>query len=173
MIQRAKKYTEKEIKALKPQDFLNLINEAKKELKNDPIMKKVFKKHKVGMEFIDLVPIRFGDIEVSATTSHGIITLNYKLLLDGDFDRDYGYLIHEIVHYLQQCFGKGPTQGADDGDYLENSYEKEGFQYQIEYIADNYGEDEADDYVSELLDHHKVRNKKERQEKKDSLMNKV
>jgi hypothetical protein len=136
-------------------------------------MKKAFKDHEVDIDFIDHIPVQFGDIDVSATTSHGTVTLNYKLLVDGDFFKDYGYLIHEFVHVLQQCFGKRPTQGADDGEYLENPAEQEGFQYQIKYIDNKFGPNKAEDYVDQLLDHHSVRDSKDREDKKDVLMNKT
>lgn len=173
MIQGSKKYTIKDVKSKSPKALLNLINRAKKYLKNDPVMKKAFKDHGVDIDFIDLIPVKFGDIDVSATTSHGVVTLNYKLLVDGDFFKDYGYLIHEFVHVLQQCFGDKPTQGADDGDYLENPAEQEGFQYQIKYIDKKFGPNKAEDYVEQLLDHHEVNNSNERKDKKEDLMSKV
>lgn len=173
MIQGSKKYTLKEVKSKSPKALLSLINRAKKYLKKDPVMISAFKDHGVDIDFIDLIPVQFGDIDVSATTSHGVVTLNYKLLVDGDFFKDYGYLIHEFVHVLQQCFGKKPTRGADDGEYLENPAEQEGFQYQIEYIDDKFGPNKAEDYVEQLLDHHSVKEKKDRRRKKDILMNKV
>lgn len=173
MIQGKRKYTIQEIKQKSPKSFLNLINRAKKFLKKDEVMKKVFKDFDVDISFIDLIPMRFGDLDVSATTSHGIITLNYKLLADGDFFKDYGYLIHEISHYLQQCFRKTPTQGAEEGEYLDNPDEQEGFQNQIEYISKEFGDEEAEEYVEGLLDHHDIDSRKERKEKKDVLMSKV
>ncbi len=172
MIQGKKKYTIEEIKRKPPEFFLNLIQQAKDELKKDSVMKKVFKDHDVDMEFLDFIPVKFGKIKVSATTVGGVIALNYKLLLDGVFFEDYGYLVHEITHYLQQCFRDHPTQGAEDGDYLDNPDEKEGFQYQIKYIHDEFGDDKAEEYVEELMDHHEVE-KEEREDKKDSLMSKI
>jgi hypothetical protein len=173
MIQGKKKYTIEEIKKRSPKSLLNIINRAKKFLKTDEVMKKVFQDFGVDISFLDLIPMRFGDIEVSATTSHGIITLNYKLLADGDFFKDYGYLIHEVSHYLQQCFKNKPTKGADEGEYLDNPDEQEGFQNQIEYISREFGDNQAEKYVEGLLDHHDIDSKKERKEKKDVLMSKV
>jgi hypothetical protein len=173
MIQGKKKYTIKEIKSKSPKALLSLINRAKKFLKKNDVMKQVFKDNGVDISFLDYIPIKFGDIDVSATTSHGIITLNYKLLLDGDFFKDYGYLVHEISHYLQQCFRNKPTQGAEEGKYLDNPDEQEGFQNQIQYIAEEFGDHEADKYVEGLLDHHDIDSKKERRNKKDVLMNKI
>jgi hypothetical protein len=112
----------------------------------------------------------FSDLDVSAKTVKGVVYLNYKLLCDGDFYKDYGYLTHEYTHALQQCTGKGPTKGSDDGEYLDNKYEVEGFQNQVEYMANEFGEDEAEDYVDNLLEHHEITNKKEKAKKKDQLM---
>lgn len=173
MIQGSKKITLKEIKQKSPGALLKLINRAKNYLKKDKVMIKAFQDHGVDINFIDVIPVKFGDIDVSATTSHGVVTLNYKLLLDGDFFKDYGYLIHEFVHVLQQCFGKKPTQGADEGEYLENPAEQEGFQYQIKYIDDKFGPDKANQYVEQLLDHHDIKDSQDREEKKDDLMSKV
>ncbi len=173
MEQGKKKYNLKKIKSRSPNYFLNMINRAKEDLKKNSVLKQVFKENEVSIDFLDLIPMKFGDLEVVATTSHGIITLNYKLLQDGIFDKDYGYLIHEISHYLQQCFRNKPTQGAEDGDYLENPDEQEGFQNQIMYIAEEFGEEEAENYVDDLLEHHDVKNKKEKKNKKDVLMSKI
>jgi hypothetical protein len=95
------------------------------------------------------------------------------LLQDGDFLHDYGYLIHEISHYLQQCFRNKPTQGAESGSYLDNPDEQEGFQNQIKYISEEFGKNKAESYVEELLEHHDIENKKEKKNKKDVLMSKV
>ncbi len=173
MIQGKKKYTISELKSQPPQFFLNLINDAKGILKKDKVMRGVFKDHDVDISFLDLIPIKFDKLKVSATTSRGVISLNYKLLLDGVFHEDYGYLIHEVTHYLQQCFGDRPTKGAENGSYLDNEDEQEGFQYQVKYISEEFGEDEADEYVDNLLDHHDIDKKQEREDKKDTLMSKI
>lgn len=120
-------------------------------------------------EIIDLIPIRFGDIDVSAKTVRGIIVLNKKLLLDDNFENNIHYLLHEISHFLQMTTRKKPTKGANDGEYLENEDEIEAFTYQIEYMDDQYGDDEADNYIEHLLNHHDVEDKKERKEKKEEL----
>lgn len=161
------------IKELSPETLLGLIARMKKFLKKHPIVIKMFKEYDVPIEELDLIPMKFDDLDVSARTDHGIITFNIKLLADGDFHKDYMYAVHEIEHFLQQTTGDGPTQGAEDGDYLENPYEQEGFQRQIEYLDDMYGEDEAENYVDHLLDHHEVKDSDEREEKKEKLMEKV
>ena len=162
-----------EIKKIPAELLQSLINKAKRKLKNDETMQNIFKEYGVDVNIIDFIPTAFSDLEVSAKTDHGIVYLNYKLLCDGDFNKDYSYLIHEYTHWAQQCLRDKPTQSADDGEYLDNPHEKEGFQNQIEYIANEFGEDEAEKYVDDLLNHHEVNDKKEKTERKDELMSKV
>jgi len=159
-----------EIKKISPTVLLKLIHRAKKFLKTNPVMIDIFKEYSVDISIIDHIPIYFADIPVSARTDKGVIYLNYKLLADNDFFKDIMYLVHEITHYLQQCYGTAATQGAEDGDYLKNPYEIEGFQRQLEYIDDTFGKDQAEDYAEQVLDHHDVDDKEDRQEKKDSLL---
>ncbi len=159
-----KKISLKEIKQLPPQSLLRLINKAKKHIKKDEVWKKICDENDVDISIIDYIPTRFGTIPVSATTNHGIVTLNYKLLCDGDFEKDWSYLIHEFTHMVDQCFGKKATQSSDDGEYLQNPHEQKGFSNQVEYIANNEGEKEAEEYVEDLLDHHEIKNKKEKDE---------
>ena len=40
----------------------------------------------------------------------------------------------------------------------------------MQYIADQFGKDEAEEYVDDLVDHHEVDSKKEIEEKKEMLM---
>ena len=131
------------------------------------------KENGVDVNIIDLIPMKFGDLDVSARTDHGIITLNYKLLCDGDFFKDISYMIHEMDHYFRQCLEDTPSRGADDGSYLDNEDEQRGFQRQVQYLDDMYGENEAESYVDHLLDHHDVKDDEEREDKKDILMEKV
>lgn len=133
-------------------------------------MQKICKEYGVSVDYIDYIPTMFSDLDVSAKTVKGVVYLNYKLLCDGDFFRDYSYLAHEYTHHMQQCFSDGPTQGSDDGEYLDNKYEIEGFQNQVEYMANEFGEDKAEEYVDNLLDHHDITDKKEQKKKKEELM---
>jgi hypothetical protein len=149
-----------------------MIKKMRKFLKEDDTVKKMFKDYDVDIEEIDFIPIRFGNLDVSAKTDHGVIILNYKLLTDGDFFKDFSYGVHEITHWLQQTTGTKPTQSSDEGSYLDNPYEEEGFQNQVSYISDNFGEDEAEKYVDELLEYHEFEGKKEK-DKKEVLMSKV
>lgn len=155
-----------------PKVLLKLINRAKKFLKKNQVVIDMCKEYDLDVDIIDLIPVKFGDLDVSARTDHGVITLNYKLLCDGDFFNDYHYLVHEQKHFFQQCFGDKPTQGADDGNYLDNPYEVDSFQRQVEYIDDMLGEEEAENYIEHLLDHHDVKGK-EKEDKKEELMEKV
>jgi hypothetical protein len=162
-----------EIKSLPPGFFLRLIKKMKKNLKNNEILQKIFKDYNLDIEELEYVPMMFSNLEVSAKCDHGIIYFNYKLLCDGDFEKDYSYALHELTHFCQQTTGKKATQSSDDGSYLDNKYEQEGFQNQVEYIADQFGEDEAEQYVDDLLEHHEVENPKEVKEKKEIFLSKV
>lgn len=167
-----KKLTIEEAKKLSPKVLLMIINRAKKFLKNNNVVKEMCKEYDVDTDVLDLIPVRFGDIDVSAQTSHGIVILNYKLLCDGNFFDNIHYCVHEFLHVLQQCYGDKPTQGADDGDYLHNKFEQDGFKKQVEFIDDMHGKEEAEDYVEHLLDHHD-KDGKERDKLKDIIMEEV
>ena len=162
-----------EVKKIPKLKLLNMIQKAKDHLKKDDVWKRICKENKESVDIIDLIPTMFGDLDVSAKTERGVVIINYKLLCDGDFYKDYSYLIHEYTHWFQQCYGDKPTQSSNAGDYLDNPYEIEGFSNQVNYIADNFGEDEAEEYVDDLLDYHDVDSKKEKKEKKETLMSKV
>lgn len=168
-----KNFTIDEVKKFPPSFLIHLINTAKKYIKKDEVMQNTFKEYGVPIDEIDFIPTYFKDIDVSASTNHGVVWLNYKLLTDGNFSKDYSYLIHEYTHFLQQTCGDKPTKGSDDGDYLDNSHEIEGFQNQLEYIANEFGDDEAHKYVDHLLEHHDVEDKEEKVEKKEELLAKV
>jgi hypothetical protein len=150
-----------------------LLKRMRETLKKDETVQKMFKEFEVEIEEIDFIPMKFGKLDVSAKTDHGILIFNWKLLCDADFLEDYSYGVHEITHWLQQTTGTKPTQSADDGSYLDNPFEQEGFQNQVEYIAKHQGDDEAEKYVDDLLEHHEVEDKKEIKEKKETLMAKV
>lgn len=150
-----------------------MIKKMREYLKQNQVVQDMFKEYKVDIAEIDFIPMMFGNLDVSAKTDHGIIIYNYKLLTDGDFFKDFSYGVHEMTHWLQQTTGEKATKSSDDGSYLDNPYEQEGFQNQVEYIAKQFGEGEAEQYVDDLLEHHEVDSKKEIEEKKETLMNKV
>lgn len=163
----------KQIKALPPATLLRVINKAKKLLKKDEIWKKLCEEYGEEVDVIDYIPTYFKNLDVSAKTDHGVVYLNYRLLLDGLSIKDISYLIHEYTHFFQQCYGKKATQSSDDGNYLENPYEQEAFTNQVSHINENLGEEEAQDYVDNLLDYHEVDDKKEKNELEEILMSEV
>lgn len=165
-----KKIPVEEIKKVPPQMLNRLINQLRDRLYEDETVRRMFEEYGVDINEIYLIPMMFSDLDVSAKTDHGIIYYNYKLLADGDFEKDFQYGVHEITHWLQQTAGDKPTQSADDGSYLDNPYEQEGFQNQMEYVAREEGENEAEKYIDELLDHHEIEDKKEKKEKKEDLL---
>ena len=157
-----------------PYKALNrMINKAKEFLKKDKTMQDIFKEYGSDVDIIDYIPTYFDDLDVSAKTDHGIVILNYKLLCDGDFFKDYSYLIHEYTHWAQQCLGEKPTKSSDNGSYLHNPYEQEGFQNQVEYISNHFGKDEAEKYVEHLLNYHDVDKKKEKDKLEAIFLEKV
>lgn len=165
-----KKIPIEEIKKI-PQALLKrLINRAKHHLKNDEVMIRIFKEYNEPVDIIDLIPTAFADLDVSAKTDHGAVYLNYELLCDGDFFKDYQYLIHEYTHWAQQCLGERPTKSADDGEYLLNPFEQEGFRNQMEYVSKEEGEDTAEEYVDDLIVHHEVKNPKKKKDIKQELL---
>lgn len=171
--QKEKEIPLSQVKKLPYQSLNRMIKKMREYLKNDEVTQKVFEEYGVDIEEIDYIPMMFGDLEVSAKTDHGVIIFNYKLLTDADFFKDFSYGVHEMTHWLQQTTGNKATKSSDDGSYLDNPYEQEGFQNQVEYIAEQFGEDEAEQYVDDLLEHHEVESKKEIEEKKDTLMSKI
>jgi hypothetical protein len=159
-----------EVKKIPPRLLLRLIEAGRKYLKSNDTMQRMFKEHDIPIEYLDYMPVCFADLDVSAKTVKGCIYLNYKLLCDGDFFKDFAYLVHEGTHWAQQTMGDKPTKGSDDGDYLDNEYEVESFQNQAEFLADEFGEDEAEEYIEHLLEHHEIEDKKEKKDKKNELM---
>lgn len=147
-----------------------LIDKAKENIRNHEVIKEMFEKWDVPDFAFDYIPICFwDDLDVTAKTSHGIIYLNREKLGNGPLDKIEHYLVHEITHFCQQCFGKKATQGADDGNYLENPFEIEGFQNQSEYISDTQGDEEAIEYIEDVLDHHDEKGKERKEKLKDLL----
>lgn len=168
------KYTIEQVKSMPKSKLLGLIQKGKDFIKKDKIFKEMCSKYNLDTDVVESIPIVFGDLDVSAKTKKGIITLNYRLLQDGDFFEDFSYLIHECQHYLDQCYGEKPTTGGnkDGEDYLSNKFEQEAFQNQIDYISDHFGNDAAEEYAENLLSHHDI-DDDEKDEKKQELMAKV
>lgn len=173
MTEKNKKIPLSTIKKFPYKTLNRMINKLRNFLKKDEVVQEAFKEYGVNIDELDFIPMKFGDIDVSAKTDHGVIIYNYRLLCDGDFFKDYSYGVHEMTHWLQQTTGTKPTKSSDDGDYLKNPYEQEGFQNQLEYISDHFGDDEAEEYVDRLLEHHEVDDKKDKKELEDILLEKV
>ncbi len=160
------------IKKLPSQTLLRLISKLKSTLKEDKTVIDIFNKYDIDINEIDIIPMWFADLDVSARTDHGIIYFNYKLLTDGDFFKDYSYGVHEITHFLQQTTGDGPTKNSNDDSYLHNPYEQEGFSNQVEYISNNEGKDTAEKYVDKVLNYHDI-DGEEKEELESILLKKV
>ncbi len=150
---------------------LKLINRIKSLLHKDDTFQQMCEEYDLSTSIIDNIPIMFAPLDVSARTQSGVMTLNKKLL-DGKIGDIAMYIIHEARHYLDQCYGDTATTGSDYGDYLENPFEHSAFQTQIQFIDDQFGSQEANDYTEQLLDHHDKAGK-ERKELKEELMEKA
>lgn len=150
------------------QGELDLLNSIKAKIKENDVVINMFKDAGINLDYLDLFPMSFAELTVSARTDHGIIYFNYKLL-DKPEQLDH-YMVHEIQHTIQQCFGKIPTQGANDGDYLDNKFEQEGFRAQTEYLSETRNDEVAEKYIDKVLDHHEVDSKKEREKRKKKLL---
>lgn len=161
---------EKEKPKKSHKELLGVINAVRERVKDSDVYKDMCKEHGVSIDYIDVVPMAFDDINVSARTNKGCIYFNYALLNDGDFDKEDHYMIHEMVHHFQQCFGDGPTEGSTKDDYLDNEYEQEGFQAQTEYLSETRDDETAEEYVDKVLDHHEVP-EKEREKRRNDLLN--
>lgn len=146
----------------------NIIDLALQKLKQSNTIQELFEEYDVSIKELDYIPISFKeDLDVSARTEHGIIYLNSKLL--DKTNEVPPYLAHELRHFLQQTTGSHPTQGSDDGDYLDNTYEIEGFQTQTEFLSETEGDDVAEKYISKVLDFHDVPKKEQKERKKELL----
>ena len=156
------------ISSVKHSELLPLIVKAKKYLKSSQTIINLFKENNLPIDYLDYIPVKFDKIDTSAKTVSGVIILSYKLLEDNDFYKDYSYLAHEITHFIQQCFAEEATESGDEH-YLDNEYEIEGFQKQVEYLQEEFGPEEAEKYADSLLEYHEYK-KNKRKQKKDELM---
>jgi len=151
------------------QELLKIIDEVRERIKGSDVLQDMCDENGVDVDYIDLIPMAFQDLDVSARTDKGCIYFNFKLLDDQDFQSDDHYMIHEIKHHFQQCFGDGPTQGAAEGEYLDNEFEQEGFQAQTEYLSETRGDEAAEKYVDKVFDYHNVPEVERKKRKKDLL----
>lgn len=146
-------------------EALVIFQKINNKLKKSNTYKKLCEEYGVDLDFIDLVPMAFADLDVSARTEKGCIYFNYSL----DEEELDHYAAHEYTHVLQQCFGDGPTEGSDGDDYLDNKFEQEGFRAQTEYLSETRDDQEAEEYIEKVLDHHDVDGKERDKKKKDLL----
>ncbi|KKN61325.1 hypothetical protein LCGC14_0523160 [marine sediment metagenome] len=147
---------------------LPIIEAVKQKVKNSDVYKDLCREIGVDESIIFLVPMAFADLDVSARTEKGCIYFNYNLL--DDFNQNDHYMIHELEHWRQQCFGDGPTKGSNNSeDYLDNEYEQEGFQTQTEYLSETRDDQAAVNYVEQVLNHHDVDDDDKAKRRKDLL----
>jgi hypothetical protein len=150
-----------------------ILEKLKKRVFKHKVLKDLIKKYELDPEELHLVPLCFAKIPVSARTDHGVIYINVDLLKDGDFlNEDDHYLAHEFTHFCQQTTGSKPTPSAAPDEYLDSPVEQEGFRNQTKYMADTKGEDDAEEYIEEVLDHHRKNDTddKKREDRKDKLL---
>lgn len=141
------------------------------------LLRKLLKKHPIALKhceeynedpgFIDNIPISFQPLDVSAKTVNGEIFLNSHLL-DGELRDNMRYLIHEFVHCLQQENGKVDGK-SKDADYLDDPNEMEAFQAQIDYMQDAYDDEEVQNYIEQLLNHHDIKGKERKRKIRELL----
>lgn len=158
------------MKHISPKIWLAYLQKIKNDLKTDSVILDICKEYDMSVDDLDLVPIKFDDIDTSAKTEQGVITLNWNLLKSENKKQIPSYICHEFAHYCQQS--TEPTQSADDGDYLHNDFEMEAFQFQVKFIDEEFGSDAADKYINQVLDHHN-KTDKERKILKNRLEKKI
>ncbi len=145
-----------------------IFKELIEELKSTETIQDLFKEYNLELEELDYYPIYFkDDLQVSARTEKGVIYINSAL--KDKPEKIKGYLSHEVTHVLQQTTGDGPTFGSTDDSYLDNPYEQEGFQNQTKYISETSGDEAAEKYIEQVLDHHEVPSKERTKRKKELL----
>lgn len=160
----------KEIKKIPQKKLQQLISKVKAKIKKSKIVQNLFEEYEVDLDELDMIPMCFADLPVSARTDKGIIYFNYKLLKDDDFSNDDHYMVHEVTHWLQQTTGSKGTPAFTDDTYLDDKNEQEGFNTQTKYITNTRGEDVAEEYANQVLNHHELSGKK-REKIKDKILN--
>lgn len=141
-------------------------------LKEHSIVKEIFDKFNANIDAINEIPITFDKIDSSAKARNGEIILNENLK-EGDFTEDLHYIVHELTHVLQQRNGLTKNTNLKFiKHYLDNPLEVEAFKYQIKFIEDYKGKEEADKYLENLLDYHEYSGKDREDKEKELLGNK-
>jgi len=137
------------------QKEIEMIAEVKDSLKKNDIALEICKEYGFEPDIIDGIAIEFGnpeEVDASAKTIDARVFLNSNLL-KGSFNEIMRYAIHELVHALQHMKREGPADPYEKMDYLDRPDELEAFQYQIKFENDVHGEDEAEDYVDDLIEY--------------------
>lgn len=153
-----------------------VLEELKKRVFDSDVVKDMLEEYDLDRDEINLWPICFAKLPVSARTDHGVIYLNVDLFAGDDIEEELEandhYLPHEMTHVCQQTTGSRATPGSTDDNYLDNPTEQEGFRNQTKYISDTKGDDDAEEYVDQVLDYHSNDNAddKKRESRRDKLL---
>lgn len=138
----------------------------KSKIKDDHEVKEKFEEYGVPLSELDSVSVEFADLDVSAKTKDEKIYINKQLIEKGEDPTHY--LVHELVHYLQQS-----TDNVDHNkhkkEYLDRETEMEAFQSQVDYKKRDESPEEAEEYVDGLLEYHDIEGD-DKEEKKDELL---
>ena len=154
---------------------IELIADTKKKLLKNETAKTIAKKYGLTDKFVSIVDglsISFDeDLDVSGKTVDGVIYLNDKILKDPK--KMMEYVVHEFTHVCQHIVNEGKTKknrAESKKDYLNRNTEIEAFTAQMEVKKKSEGNKEAEKYIEDLLDHHKITNKKKRETLTKMLM---
>jgi hypothetical protein len=147
-----------------------ILSDDKEFLKKEPVVLRVLHEYGFKTDIIDGIPMKFSDdLDVSAKTINSSIELNTSLLDESTIIRRR-YEVHELVHALQHMRNEGKkNNNADEQDYLRDENEVEAFQNQIEFDSKYRGENEAEEYVEDLVEYHEVP-EHDREEIKEELL---
>lgn len=146
------------------------IRKLKEIVKNENIFIEKCKEYGKDPSFIDDVPISFDEnLDVSAKTINGDVFLNSRLLND-DTEKQVRYVIHELIHVMQQEAGKVSGK-VDKEDYLDDENELEAFETQLGYMCENETADDVIKYIEQLLNHHNIAGKERREKAKKLVEN--
>jgi hypothetical protein len=77
MADKDKKLPLSAVKKLPYRSLNRMIKKMREYLKRDGVVQEMFKEYGVDLEEIDLIPMRFGNLDVSAKTDHGVIIYNF------------------------------------------------------------------------------------------------
>jgi len=156
------------------EESINMVAKIKKELYDEKtesgkIAKQILNKFDLDKDIIRGLPLSFSDdIDISAKTLDGIISLN-KALLDKSFYIIMRYVIHELVHVCQHIAKEDrKAEKVDLDNYLNDDDEEEAFKWQISFQSETEGQEDVNEYIDELLEFHKFP-KKNRSSKKKEL----